>query len=172
MWFAHCPQCNEAIRTPNDLPPSSQVQCPLCGETFAGALLLDSLPPAVVVIDSGTSESTGNVDTAAFQLRPESDPDSFTVDASGVPHPSQANTSEPFQFEEAAAPIGQDYRPTVYTSSSPRSGKNEFFKIVAGGIAGLVLAVLILWWGFERDPFTLAPKVAQYVPWLIPPDPA
>ncbi|MEE3372989.1 MAG: hypothetical protein VX346_26890 [Planctomycetota bacterium] len=170
MWFAHCPLCNEAIRTPSNLPPTSQVQCPLCGETFAGAVLLDSLPPEVVVIESGTAESTGQVDTASLQVQPESDPDSFTVDALGDPLPSQPNTSEPFQFEEAAAPVGKHYRPTVYTSSSPHSGKNEFFKIVAGGIAGLVLAVLILWWGFERDPFTLAPKVAKYAPWLIPPE--
>lgn len=170
MWFAQCPQCNEAIRTPSNLAPTSQVQCPLCGETFAAAILLDSLPPEVVVIDSGTGESVGLVDTAGLQSQRESAHDNLTVDALGVPLPSQANTSEPFQFEEVAAPIGEHYRPTVYSSSSPRNGKNEFFKIIAGGIAGLALAVLILWWGFERDPFTLAPKIAKYAPWLIPPE--
>lgn len=170
MWFAQCPHCNEAIRTPSNLARTLQVQCPLCGETFAAAVLLDSLPPEVLVIDSGVGESVGHVDTTGLQPQRESAPDNLTIDTLGVPLTSQANTSEPFQFEEVAAPIGEHYRPTVYSSSSPRSGKNEFFKIVAGGIAGLALAVLILWWGFERDPFTLAPKVAKYAPWLIPPE--
>ena len=164
MWFVRCPHCSEDIRTPANLAPTAQVQCPLCGEKFAGAILLDRLPPTVIVLDSGTGERADHFETAALSSQQDS------VEPLGSSTRPQTVASEPFQFDEVEAPIGERHRPTVYSSSPPRSGTNEFFKIVAGGVVGLILAVLILWWGFERDPFTLAPKVAKYTPWLIPPD--
>ena len=52
-----------------------------------------------------------------------------------------------------------------------KNGAVEVFKIVGGGIAGLTIAQLILWWlpgGLKRDPFGLAPSVASVVPFLVP----
>jgi hypothetical protein len=48
----------------------------------------------------------------------------------------------------------------------------EVAKIVLGGIAGLTIAQLILWWmpwtKYRRDPFKLGPKVAAYASWIVP----
>ena len=48
----------------------------------------------------------------------------------------------------------------------------EVAKVVLGGIAGLTIAQLILWWmpitKYRRDPFKLGPKVATYASWIVP----
>ena len=55
-----------------------------------------------------------------------------------------------------------------------RSGKRpliELCKIVLGGLAGVVIAQLILWWlpgNLRRDPFGLAPRLPAWLHWLRP----
>ncbi|MFM2097346.1 MAG: hypothetical protein RIS70_4470, partial [Planctomycetota bacterium] len=50
----------------------------------------------------------------------------------------------------------------------------EIAKMAGGGLAGLILAQLILWWipgnfsPARRDFLNLAPKVAKYAPFLVP----
>ena len=52
----------------------------------------------------------------------------------------------------------------------------EGVKIVLGGVAGLAIAQVILWWlGSSQswpkqraDMFELAPKVARFAPWIVP----
>ena len=39
---------------------------------------------------------------------------------------------------------------------------------VVGGVMGLALGLLVLWWGFRKDPLELGPPLAQYVPWIVP----
>jgi hypothetical protein len=57
-----------------------------------------------------------------------------------------------------------------------RSGRQivvELVKIVAGGLAGLLIAQLMLWWvpGIgRRDPLGLAPHVPSWLSSLVPPE--
>jgi hypothetical protein len=47
----------------------------------------------------------------------------------------------------------------------------EFVKIVLGGLAGVIIAQLILWWlpgDLRRDPFGLAPRLPTWLQWLRP----
>jgi hypothetical protein len=58
----------------------------------------------------------------------------------------------------------------------PKNPLMEGVKIVLGGVAGLAIAQVILWWvGSSQawpkqraDMFQLAPKVARFVPWVVP----
>jgi hypothetical protein len=47
----------------------------------------------------------------------------------------------------------------------------ELFKVIAGGIAGLMLAQLILWWlpgSMRRDPFGVAPHLPKWLHFVMP----
>ena len=44
----------------------------------------------------------------------------------------------------------------------------SILQVVLGGLAAFPLALLILWWGLGRDFGGAGPKVAEYVPWLVP----
>ncbi len=49
----------------------------------------------------------------------------------------------------------------------------EFVKILLGGLAGIVIAQLILWWlpgNLRRDPLGLAPRLPTWLQWLRPAD--
>jgi hypothetical protein len=62
-------------------------------------------------------------------------------------------------------------RPTTRIARPRRAEKSivaEAAKVVAGGVIGLALGLLVLWWGFRRDPLELGPTFAAYVPWLVP----
>jgi len=64
-------------------------------------------------------------------------------------------SSETAASATSGAAVGAKPRPK-------RKQKNmavEVVKIVLGGIAGLAIATLIMWWGMGRDPFNLAPKL-------------
>jgi hypothetical protein len=40
--------------------------------------------------------------------------------------------------------------------------------IVGGGITGVTLSILILWWGLGMDPFEVGPLVAKHYPLAVP----
>ncbi len=44
----------------------------------------------------------------------------------------------------------------------------EMLKVAGGGVVGLSLAILILWWGMSRDPFDLAPNLPEFMAVLAP----
>jgi hypothetical protein len=49
-----------------------------------------------------------------------------------------------------------------------RNAAAEFIKIMLGGLVGIGLAPLVLWWVFGNDILELGPRVAPYAPWLVP----
>jgi len=44
----------------------------------------------------------------------------------------------------------------------------EMVKIVLGGVVGIGLAIVAIWWIAKNDPFTLGPTVSKYVPQIVP----
>jgi hypothetical protein len=96
--------------------------------------------------------------------------------------PSGANAHAPaFDFAggggtaTAAPTTARPRTAKVATTGRPKrkekSAVAEVFKVVIGGVVGLILAQLILWWlpdKYKRDPFELGPVVSQYVPWIVP----
>jgi hypothetical protein len=79
-----------------------------------------------------------------------------------------ADVAESAAADEAigAAPAGRKPRPRP--KKKPKNAAAEIIKIVLGGIAGLVIAQAIMWWGMKTDPFTLAPKLPSWLAWAAP----
>ena len=53
----------------------------------------------------------------------------------------------------------------------PRNPVIEGLKVILGGLAGLCVAQLALWWlpaKYRKDPFQLGPQVTEYAPWIVP----
>ncbi len=65
-----------------------------------------------------------------------------------------------------AAPVGRKPRPRP--NKKPKNAAAEIIKIVLGGVAGLVIAQAIMWWGMKTDPFILAPKLPSWMAWAAP----
>jgi hypothetical protein len=119
--------------------------------------VLDTLPPALILIDAedhrwGAMKTDQPTSSAA------------TGD--------ELKLAPAFQFEEAEAaprPAGKTaISPTARPKRRPKNPFVEVAKIVAGGIVGIILAILIMWWGLGRDPMEWADDVSRYTPWIVP----
>lgn len=161
MSLAQCTKCNEEVLVPAGASRSAIVRCPLCEAEFPLSEVLDRMPPSFVVVsdpDAGSGGaaaassgfSFGEVDEPA-----DNEPAGFGFD----PHagPSQEPT------KSLASPPSRSRK-----KAPPKNAILEIVKIVGGGVAGILLAVLIIWWGVGTDPFGFADDVARYVPFIVP----
>lgn len=156
MIISSCPSCHEPVTVPNGASTSARVRCPLCSDEFLLAVVLEKLPPLLVVLDAPAPAASAAAVESEVSLVPE-----FGSKPAGAPA---------FEFDESPAP---GTKKTVSPAARPKRKEKsivvEMVKIVGGGVVGLGLALIILWWVFERDPLQVAPKVATYAPWMVPP---
>jgi hypothetical protein len=152
MTTVSCPRCGDKVTAPANASAEAVVRCPLCNEEYPLDEALRSGPPMLIVVAPGPSHSK--------------------KDEEGALYLAPAEAPKPFVFEERPAPRKIAGRPRPQ-----RREKNvfmEIFKVVAGGVVGLSIGQLILWWVIpglqpgQRDPANLAPKLSRYVPWIIP----
>ncbi|MGE0755381.1 MAG: hypothetical protein AB7F89_05050 [Pirellulaceae bacterium] len=178
MTVVLCPKCREQVSLPLGTSPETRVRCPLCREEYALQQAVRQLPPCLEIVEprAGTIEATRTDDAnspvswdAPFSLPPS---------AEDVPSAPAVAHSEPpvprFELEAAAARV-----PRVPTSR-PRSRRKTnsplraIIQIVGGGMLGLLIAQLVLWWmpgnwhASNRDPLELAGHVAPYLPFVVP----
>jgi uncharacterized protein YbaR (Trm112 family) len=155
MTIVACPACGDEVTAPERAAAETIVRCPLCGEQYPLAEALSDIPPMLQIVASGPAVATS--DDGDLQLATPVEP------------------RKPFVFEEKPGPR----RPATRSGSgrSRRPERNplvEALKIVAGGVVGLTIGQLILWWmpgnwGVNnRDPARLGRNYGQYVPWLVP----
>ncbi|MCA9228093.1 MAG: hypothetical protein KDA47_20870, partial [Planctomycetales bacterium] len=177
MIIASCPECNEHVLVPDGVDARAIVRCQYCDETFELAKLLGGLPKPLEII-----EQPEEADALADDMLEPSYQDhlfggAMIGSAGGDSEAAVAVLEEPvvaddsFSFggeSTAASPAS----PAFKASPRPKKkGKNpivEVVKIAGGGIVGIVLAILIMWWGLGKDPFALGPKVAAYASFLVP----
>jgi hypothetical protein len=172
MTIVACPKCADSVMLPQRASQRATVRCPLCQETFPFADVLESIPPALIVIDDpeagGAGQPSGSAAAESLASPPPTEPARdggefvpLSIETAGAGAPA------------TAAPRRR--RPATPLRRKPKSPLAEGIKIVLGGIAGLVIAQLILWYlgsnqlvKVNGDPFGLGPKVARYVPWIVP----
>lgn len=131
MLGASCPRCQEPVRIP-EVPPQAMLRCPWCGEEFLARDLVDALPPMMELVSGGglAEEAFQDVESYGFER---------TEDEIG------------FQTEGAdtlAAPFYPSVRAMAESPGRRRQrGGNPIvgmLKVVLGGLAGVLLAGVIL----------------------------
>jgi len=173
MTIVACPKCADSVVLPLRAGQRATVRCPLCQEEFPLAAVLDKMPPELIVLDDpdavATVPSTGGVAAASGAIplfvEPETNSGGFA--------PLSIETAAPGPPATTAA---RRRRPAAAAKRKPKSPVAEGVKIVLGGIAGLVIAQVILWWigsakewpSKRADISGLAPKIARFAPWVVP----
>jgi hypothetical protein len=158
-----CPRCGDEVTLPADARDASLLQCPYCAEVYPLQELRRHVPPPLRVV--GSLGPTGEVS----QVAEEQDEELYLAPLDAAP---------PFIVE----PPEGEKRPASYALRTPRTPPArqpskpllEVSKIVAGGLVGLVIGQLILWWMpgnwslSNRDPAGIGAQWGHYAPWLVP----
>ena len=158
MTIAHCPQCAEEVRIPTGVSGEAQVRCPLCLAEFSLCQILDRLAPELIVVlePAAIATESASDSVAAIELSPDE------------AHVGESETSAAPAFEMDQAPAA--IRPTR-SARKEKSFGWEMAKVLLGGVVGLSIGQLILWWlpgQWRRDPFELGKHVSLYAPVIVP----
>lgn len=163
MLLSSCPRCHDSIRIPAMAKEMSVIRCPRCSEEFPLSEIFSSLPPEAEIISGPGSEITvaapaGIAETAEYKLAgPSSEPKSdFQIKDSG-----------PLSSSPPMAKIDSS-RPTRKPKKAEPNVILEFAKIIVGGAAGLLIAVMMIMWFGHQDVFKIVPKLPAQAYFLIP----
>src|SRR6476620_10085071 len=156
MTIVRCPRCRDEVTVPAKATGRALVRCPLCLEEYLLAEALANAPPPLVIIGGEVEQAL--IDSTA------SDGSEYQL-AGGHYAPEMVHSTAASIASSAAA------RPALRPMARPRrketSGLVLLVNYVVGGLVGLTLGVVVLWW-LGRDPLELGPRVAAYAPWIVP----
>lgn len=163
MSLVQCAKCGEEVFLPAGASPQATVRCPFCSEEFELSEILNLMPPSLTIVnDPNSGFATSETESAdagfSFGGMDDSGPsDTPAFDATSSSGGGGGATT-------LAKPVTRSGR----KKAPPKNAVFEIIKIVGGGVAGIALAILIIWWGVRTDPFGFAPNVAKYVPFIVP----
>ncbi|MFM8251110.1 MAG: hypothetical protein ACKOBW_05870 [Planctomycetota bacterium] len=168
--IAKCPKCDEQVQLPPGLAGESKVRCPLCQEEYALSVALEKLPPALIVLEAVSAAPAPTATDLGTGTAAAGEEGEYSLAAAGELLGELDAAEASAAATPAFAPRSGDARGTTIRASArpkppPVNPVKELVKVVLGGGVGLFLAQLLLWWlpgEWRRDPFNLAPKVAQY----------
>lgn len=161
MTIVHCPRCRDEVTVPAKASPKAQVRCPLCLEEYVLAEALAQMPPALEIIGGEWDEEPALVGAGVE-----------TAEAGGGYSMSSGGFGGAF---DSSAPAGATVSParTAVKGARPKrkekSAVAELIKIVLGGVVGISLALVGLWWIGGRDPFKIGPMVPTQIQFIVPP---
>ena len=164
MTTVNCPKCEELVRMPANASAQALVQCPLCVEEFELSMALDRLAPMLVVLSDPEAADT------LTELDGDVAAPNFSFD-----EPASEPASDPaFAFEDGSAEkSGSVAARRARSQRHQKSAVKEMIKVVVGGVIGLSIGQLILWWlpgDLKRDPIDLGPKIPSFAAFLVHPD--
>jgi hypothetical protein len=195
MIVVKCPHCDDPVSLPVGVDRHARVMCPLCGVQFDLAVVLERLPPALIVVEPAVTAFHADATYGAGSAGPSGASVYPGLDDEDQPAFADAFVEEPMQEELRLQPamstatraekdfkLGAPARKGGKVGSiTPRRGARsqrneksavaEIVKVVGGGVLGLSIGQLILWWlpgDWKRDPFQLGPVITKSVPWLGP----
>src|SRR6478736_4952843 len=157
MAIVRCPRCRDEVTVPAMATSRALVRCPLCIEEYLLSEALANAPPPLVIIG-------GEVPQAAIEDSPVVG-HAYRMAAAAVDSPDN-------HWGHAVAATLPTRPPNIRGGRRGRSREPNMALMllnwVGGGVLGLALAPLVLWWVFRTDPVALGPTVAAYVPWAVP----
>ncbi|MCO6457140.1 MAG: hypothetical protein J5I93_17735, partial [Pirellulaceae bacterium] len=167
---------------PHGADPQTVVRCPLCQEEFELALVLDALPPSLIVVSAPArtaDASLGSQRPAFLSAASVAVADEAGADAEDEFRLAADEDASPRPFQLAAGTAGTaTVKAGQRAPGRAKKQKNplvEVAKIVAGGVVGLSIGYVLVWWipllmgRTPRDPVQgVAPMVGRYVPWIVP----
>lgn len=186
MSAATCPHCRDQVTVPPGIDPEATVRCPLCQEEFQLSRVLESMPPQLIVVGGETSPWQGQLgsERPAFLAPAPADEESAGEEFRLLDDEETAvaaGDSEQFRFEEGTGEAagggkaGQRAAPARGRRSKPKKNPAmELVKIFVGGVAGLAIGYVLLWWILTamgrrpQDPVGVAPAISRFVPWIVP----
>ncbi len=156
-----CPICSKLFRLPQGFQESSAVACPHCEKQVTGAQLVESQIPTAKILDNSAPQV--NEAAAGQEVKTAGRTRSFDEQDFVIPKPLKTATRS-----------SRSRHPQRKSKSTKREMEKsnplvEIMKIGFGAVLALPIAQLILWWGFSSDPLSIAPGVAHYAEFLVPP---
>lgn len=171
MTTVSCPKCSDEVALPAGASPKATVRCPLCQDEFFLSDILDSMPPPLIVVNDPEASASAIPETPAFGSAAAG----IGTGELALGDPEPVSVTPSFGIESSVAPATSGKPTARKRRAAPRPKKKkspamEVVKVVLGGIVGLTIAQLILWWNPWKptDPFDLAPKLKAAAPWILP----
>ncbi len=164
MSIVRCPRCRDEVTVPARASQKALVRCPLCLEEYVLQEALSLMPPALEVIDG----SLGVEEPALVSAGAAAGEESYELAGRGERSSGFAGA---FDASPAAGSVTAAPRPAFKGARPKRKERGVLGTVlgpVLGGIVGIALAQLVLWWMFSKDPVQLGPEVAKYVPQIVP----
>lgn len=153
MHIVPCPHCHTAALLPEQLPLETTVCCPKCGQHFLLGEVLLSQFASWEIIDDPTAV-VDEIEIVQADATPQAN-SKLAIDASII-------------SSLATGSVIDSRRTSSSRKRRQPSGLLGMLPILGGGLAAFPLALLILWYGLGRDVGGLGPKIAEYVPWIVP----
>ncbi|MDX1947091.1 MAG: hypothetical protein SFU86_16955 [Pirellulaceae bacterium] len=173
MTIVQCPRCRDEVTVPAKASPRALVRCPLCLEEYTLREALAELPPTLIVIDGSLPADDEYEPAMAGAAAAHAGGDlggSYELSGGGFPTAAVLDSSP---AADGAVTTAQPRLKGKIRKRKEKSAIAEMIKVVMGGVVGLSLAIVGLWWipkgwGGARDPANLGPTVGKYVPWIVP----
>src|SRR5688500_7791420 len=144
MTIVHCPRCRDEVTVPAKAPPKALVRCPLCLEEYLLSEALAEMPPTLLVVGGDVEEEEALVGAGVAE-----------AEFGGGGEYRMAGSSFGSALD-SSAPAGAAVatpRPGVKGAARPKrkekSAIGEMVKIAMGGVIGLSLGLMVLWWGLR-----------------------
>src|SRR5262245_33578042 len=157
MTIIRCPRCRDEVTAPAKASRLAIVRCPLCLEEYPLADALRQVPPELIIVGAD-AEAAADLDANPWHAAESAGTAAATEGAGVFDAGPGAGVAAP-----AARPVVKGPRP----KRRERSAIGQFFGVVFGGLGGIAMGLLVLWWVFKQD-VGVGPSVAKYAPWIVP----
>lgn len=157
MMISTCPKCDKPVSIPSGVDPPAAVRCPLCSAEYALGEALTPPPPELIPVSLPDVQPS----TAAV---------GETAHVDGEPQPDSEGENEAVAVAEQfpATPVAAPRR------RKPKSALQTLIEVVAGGLAGCLVAYygLAFYYGPEFGTKGLPKLPLPGIEWITAPRPS
>ena len=153
---AKCPNCQQLVLAPEHQKIVT-LRCPSCDHHFASSSLIRLDVPMLQIVSNSSLD-----DSAAADQGQSREFQSATNQATEESIPQLTDVTSMQTQAATRARANSRRNPSV---------KLELLKVFLGGLTGIIIAQLVLWWlpsGLRRDPLQVAAHVPTWLSFVVP----